>query len=85
MTRQEFDEYIKIMRTYRDKFVAHLDEEPVMHIPALRPAQKSVHELYAHIFRNESGYFPEIIVTAAACYSGYFRLGRKEIGNRGAT
>jgi hypothetical protein len=79
MTQGEFDDYVKSVRTYRNKFVAHLDEEEVMHIPALRPAQRAVHVLYTHIIHNESGYFAEALDAGAAFYSRYFRLARREI------
>jgi hypothetical protein len=79
MTQAEFDDYIVDMRTYRDKFVAHLDEEAVMDIPPLRPAQRAVHALYTHIAQNESGYFAEVLDGAGAFYSKYFRIARREV------
>jgi len=42
VTASEFEEEIRIMRVYRDKFVAHLDSERTMNIPALKVAYKSV-------------------------------------------
>lgn len=52
-TEGEFDAYIEEMRTYRDKFVAHLDSEEVMHIPKLRVARKSVSFFYNYLLANE--------------------------------
>lgn len=46
LTSEEFEEYIKVMRRYRDKFIAHLDEDPEMYIPHLDTALKSV--LFLH-------------------------------------
>lgn len=79
MTQAEFDAYIKSMREYRDKFLAHLDEDAVMKIPALRPAQRAIHTLYSYILRNESGYFPVPPGGAASFYSTCFRLARREV------
>lgn len=81
MTQAEFDQYIVVMRTYRDKFVAHLDEEEVMNIPALRPAQRAVTALYTHVRTHESGYFSEILRSAGTFYSNHFRLARREFNS----
>ena len=37
-TESEYEEYSQKMRTYRDKFLAHLDEERTMYPPLLQPA-----------------------------------------------
>jgi len=44
--------YLDEMRVYRDKFVAHLDEENLMRIPALGTALECVFLLYAHVRAN---------------------------------
>ena len=49
LTEQMFNEYIDEVRTYRDKFVAHLDEEDRMNIPNLAPVIKSAQFLYQHL------------------------------------
>jgi hypothetical protein len=46
LTAHEFDAHVKSMRTYRDKFIAHLDELNTMNIPNLRLAKKSTKLLY---------------------------------------
>ncbi|MGH7096228.1 MAG: hypothetical protein ACREE4_01030 [Stellaceae bacterium] len=38
----EFADYVKEMRTYRNKFLAHLDDLPVMNIPFLDRAKAAV-------------------------------------------
>jgi hypothetical protein len=81
MTQTEFNQYIGVMRTYRNKFVAHLDEEEVMNIPVFRPAQRAVQCLYTHIVKNENGYFTEVLDSAATFYSSHFRLGRREVNS----
>ncbi len=49
-----FDEHCEKTKTYRDKFLAHLDEERCMHIPDLTIVLKSVIFLYG-ILQNEYG------------------------------
>lgn len=51
-TEAEFEVYIVEMRTYRDKFVAHLDSEKIMNIPKLRMARKSVSFFYGYLLAN---------------------------------
>jgi hypothetical protein len=42
------------MMTYRNKFVAHLDQERVMHIPDMTVAAKSLWFLHAHVVAREA-------------------------------
>ena len=49
VTPDAFSELIKSVKHYRDKFVAHLDEERTMKIPELDKARKSVTCLYGHL------------------------------------
>ena len=65
MTHAQYNDYIIEMRTYRDRFVAHLDEDETMIIPVLRPARRSVALLYSHIQNVESECFSEPIKIAA--------------------
>lgn len=44
-----FNSLLDEIRVYRDKFVAHLDDEHVMRIPTLDTALKCVFFLYAHV------------------------------------
>jgi hypothetical protein len=53
-TTKEFEEYRVSVRLYRDKFVAHLDSDKVMHIPWLGKAQSSVWFYHAHVVKNEA-------------------------------
>jgi hypothetical protein len=46
MSQIDFDSYIKKCKFYRDKFLAHLDEELVMHIPDLTAAIDSATYLH---------------------------------------
>jgi hypothetical protein len=49
----EFQEQIAIVRRYRDKFLAHLDSDYVMNIPALEIPKKAAWFYYAHVLNNE--------------------------------
>jgi hypothetical protein len=42
VTEAEFSAHISEMKQYRDKFLAHLDKEMVMHIPTMEISIKSV-------------------------------------------
>jgi len=53
LTEAEFDAYIGEMRTYRDKFISHLDAEETMYPPNLRLARKTVSFLYDYLLANE--------------------------------
>lgn len=50
----EFQEYVREMRHYRDKFLAHLDSENVMNIPVLEVAMKAVRFYHAHVATCEA-------------------------------
>jgi hypothetical protein len=54
LSASEFDAYIQKMKTYRNKFVAHLDQEKTMHIPDMTVAQKSLWFLHAHVVAHEA-------------------------------
>lgn len=54
VTESNFENYIQDMREYRDKFLAHLDEENVMHIPYLDTATKTAVFLYNHLAHGGS-------------------------------
>ncbi len=45
-TRSDWEVYVREFRVYRDKFIAHLDEEPTMHIPVLNVAESAIRYLY---------------------------------------
>ena len=49
-----FQSYIDTMRTYRDKFVAHLDSENNMTVPALDAAKKAVWFYHSHVVNCEA-------------------------------
>jgi hypothetical protein len=49
ITPEEFRFYIQAVRTYRDKFIAHLDDERVMHPPKTKVARNSAAFLYDYL------------------------------------
>ena len=53
-TTKQFKGYIKEMREYRDKFLAHLDDQRVMNIPALDNAQVVVEFYHGYVVRHEA-------------------------------
>jgi hypothetical protein len=60
ITDAMFLAYVDEMRTYRDKFVAHLDEQNVMNIPNLVPAIKATQHLYSQMLKeNELDVFSD--------------------------
>lgn len=54
VTETAFNDCIEQMRTYRDKFVAHLDELDKMQIPDLTIAKKSTIFLYEYLLTQEA-------------------------------
>jgi hypothetical protein len=53
MTTTTFADHIKKMHHYRNKFVAHLDSDYVMHIPDLTAAKTAVWFYHEHVVTNE--------------------------------
>jgi hypothetical protein len=49
-----FQMEIRVMREYRDKFLAHLDSDEVMNIPGLENAKKAVWFYYSQVVRYEA-------------------------------
>lgn len=78
MTETEFDAYADEMRTYRDKFVAHLDSEEVMHVPKLTAAQQSVSYLFDYLraHEDEGNFFNDAPAKAATFYARFLKEGK---------
>ncbi|MGA7675969.1 MAG: hypothetical protein WCA78_13105 [Rhizomicrobium sp.] len=53
MTQNEFDSFVMKMRSYRDRFVAHLDDERTMVIPELEATKTSISFLYSFLVARE--------------------------------
>jgi hypothetical protein len=54
VTQDEFESYVGEMRTYRNKFVAHLDDLAVMNIPFLDRAMAAVEFYHRHVVKHEA-------------------------------
>jgi hypothetical protein len=52
--REQFDEMFEEARKYRNRFVAHLDDDRVGHIPHLKIAEDAVRFYYRYIQQNEA-------------------------------
>ena len=78
LAETEFQAYTEKMRAYRDKFVAHLDTEEVMHIPILRTARQSASFLYEYILHheNEGDIFHDAPQSASTFYRLFFEEGK---------
>ncbi len=77
-TETEFENYITEMRSYRDKFVAHLDSKETMHIPKLEVAQNSVSYLYDYLrtYEDEGNFFVDAPKKASTFYEDYLEEGK---------
>ena len=49
-----FQKEIQVMREYRDKFLAHLDSDETMNIPALDVAKKGVWFYHTYVVHHEA-------------------------------
>ena len=78
LTEKLFEDYISEMRAYRDKFVAHLDEEERMNIPNLVAAIKSTQFLYQHLLASEDNCdaFPDAPQSAVTYFRGFVNEAR---------
>jgi hypothetical protein len=70
MSDANFDTYCAGLRTYRDKFVAHLDDDPKATYPQFDVAIKSTKFLFSYLRRNEDrgGYFDGLPVNLESAY-----------------
>lgn len=53
LTPEQFDEVIQEVRTYRDRFIAHLDNELTMHIPTLDPLLEATRFYFSQVINSE--------------------------------
>jgi hypothetical protein len=52
-TEEQYLSYLESFKKYRDKFVAHLDDERTMHAPQMDPAKIAVQYLHAWLVEHE--------------------------------
>ena len=77
ITEDEFNSYIKSMKEYRDKSVAHLDSEETMNIPILDITKNSVSFLYDYLLQHEveGDFFVDARGNASEFYDSFLREG----------
>jgi hypothetical protein len=82
MTAVAFAKDSQAIRHYRDKFVAHLDSEPVIHVPGLTTAQTAVWFYHEHIVTKEAsaGDLAGLVDTPDKMIRGY-EVCQKEASN----
>lgn len=82
MNAQQWEAYIKEMRTYRDTFIAHLDLEERMQIPVLDIALKSTIFLYDYLLahEDEGDFFIDAPDSALAFYKRFINEGKLVYG-----
>ena len=71
-----FEAHCNEMKVYRDKFIAHLDDELVMHIPKLTLAINSVIYLYAVVRAEYSELLPDAPTNLRQFYRERYSHGR---------
>ena len=78
LTESEFSDYVIEIKTYRDKFVAHLDSDLEMLIPSMRTARRCISYLYDYLIKYEDGgnYFSNLPGNASSYYKQCVREGR---------
>lgn len=84
MNLEGFQYYVKTVRTYRDKFVAHLDHDLLANVPSLDDSWLAVQFYHGYILERESKEFsfaglPQDI---GAYYSAKLQEARQEYGGR---
>jgi hypothetical protein len=72
------------VKNYRDKFVAHLDDDPKAKYPALDVAIDSTKFLYRYLLANEDGgnYFDNLPRNLQSAYQVAFAQAAKAFGVR---
>lgn len=78
MIEDKFNAYVIEMRTYRDKYIAHLDLNEKFDVPRLDITKKSVLYLYNYLLDREDkgGYFADGPRNASQFYEDTLKEGR---------
>jgi hypothetical protein len=79
VSETEFEKYIDEVKAYRDRFIAHLDDDEMMVVPNLTIVRSSVSYLYDHIRSSEEcrEFLIDAPPTAAAHYEQHLKTGIK--------
>ena len=80
MSAKEFHDFARSVLRYRNKFVAHLDDERTMHIPATRVLRRSAAFLYDWLRADaiDSEHLQDAPSCAREHYSAFYSHGRAE-------
>lgn len=78
-----FDEHYQKTKTYRDKFLAHLDEDLIMYIPKLAITVDSVIFLYGNIKDEYAAQLNDDPADLVQYYREHFALGKRHAIDRG--
>ena len=87
LTEAQFNAYVVEMRSYRDKYVAHLDSDERFNMPRLDIAKKSVAHLYNYLLDREdqSGYFVDAPRDGSQFYEDALKEGQAVYRNETTT
>lgn len=87
ISENDFDSYIREMKTYRDKFVAHLDSENIAHIPKLEVVRKSISYLYDYLLAYEevNNCFSDAPKNSLKIYNRFLNEGKLAYNSKDAT
>jgi len=79
LTDAQFEEYSESFKVYRDKFLAHLDEENIMNIPHMKISRRSAKFLYQRLLEQEAGTatFADAPASAKKVYEKFLAEGMK--------
>lgn len=72
MTKREFKAYAQTVLKYRNKFIAHLDDEVIAFIPFILPALKSAIYLYDHLVNDRL--FQKYLMDAHQSATRFYRI-----------
>jgi hypothetical protein len=53
LNSEQYAVYMAGMLDYRDKFIAHLDDQRALYIPFMGPARQAIWHLYGYLVENE--------------------------------
>ncbi len=81
VTEEAFDAHRKEMKTYRDKFVAHLDADRRMQIPRLTLVVDSVVFLYDLVRNEHQDFLPDAPANLRSYYEEHLEHGRSHYPN----
>lgn len=81
IVKSDFDSYIERCKIYRDKFLAHLDSELVMHIPDLSLAIQSTTFLFNLLRCDNEELLKDAPIELSEFYEGRFLYAKRKYPN----